>query len=50
MENETCTECKIGDAVVPLKDGRRMCNPCLEDWLEEEWENANCCEGYGQGC
>ncbi len=43
--DDLCTECQIYDAVTPLKDGRKMCPDCTEDWIQEEWENYSVGDG-----
>lgn len=40
MNKESCTECRSEPMIVPLKDGRRMCEDCLEIWIQDEWEDC----------
>lgn len=42
---ELCTSCRIYDALVPLKDGRNLCDFCMEDWLDELWEEYTLGDG-----
>lgn len=44
MPEPICTECGLYEALVPLKDGRNLCDFCTEDWIQEEWQNSG---GYG---
>lgn len=37
---EFCTECSVNEAEVPLKDGRYLCMDCIEDWVNEQWQNT----------
>lgn len=38
MVKKPCTRCDKDEVVVSLKMGENLCDYCLEDWINEMWE------------
>lgn len=45
MNKDLCTRCNREEVLVPLKTGENLCDFCLDDWIDEMWDEYT--PGYG---